>query len=219
MRSAFYKSLNEASARQIHDEGLKYAGRNKLVFRPFCFSNLIGKYSINSNHITFCDVITWHVASIDTDLISQFVTNTLREGLVIGQHASRVLSVVVEDFSRGNVIQFISPASLKQNRKDGLCKSVFYSPLDPEFNVLVTANLKKKYELVYGKPFEGPLEVKITPLAPSEVKKRLVWFKNTCYEAYEGRYLIEGPEELIQVGFYMGIGQRNSQGFGMFEFV
>jgi len=35
----------------------------------------------------------------------------------------------------------------------------------------------------------------------------------------EGRFWLEGDENLIQLAYETGIGERNSQGFGVFRFV
>ncbi|MCG0276471.1 MAG: hypothetical protein L5655_10000, partial [Thermosediminibacteraceae bacterium] len=50
-------------------------------------------------------------------------------------------------------------------------------------------------------------------------RSRLFTVQSTNVRGYEGRFIIEGDKNLIQLAYDAGLGERNSQGFGMFRFV
>jgi CRISPR-associated endoribonuclease Cas6 len=44
--------------------------------------------------------------------------------------------------------------------------------------------------------------------------KRLERYKGTWIEGWVGRFLLEGPSELLRLALEAGLGAKNSQGFG-----
>ncbi|MCX8003289.1 MAG: CRISPR-associated endoribonuclease Cas6, partial [Anoxybacillus mongoliensis] len=100
---------------------------------------------------------------------------------------------------------------------DGKKKTQFFDPSDEVFPHLVERNFHNKYEAYYGIPPSDRLLIE-----PVDVRKndRIVTsFKGFYITAWKGRYkLISSPEHLTFL-YRVGIGGRNSQGFGMFRIV
>lgn len=62
----------------------------------------------------------------------------------------------------------------------------------------------------------GPT-LRIRALAVHPKAKRLERYKGTWIEGWVGRFLLEGPPELLRLALEAGLGAKNSQGFGYVE--
>jgi len=116
-------------------------------------------------------------------------------------------------------IKMLSPISVRSTlqTKEGTKKTYYYSPMEKEFSGLIRENLLKKYYSFLG-CFPANTELTVTPLFFS-VKKNfhLLLYKDYVIKAYSGVYQLEGSNELKQFAYDSGLGERNCQGFGMFE--
>lgn len=95
-------------------------------------------------------------------------------------------------------------------KPDGKSFVHYYAPGDPDYNTLITNNLKKKYMAYYGEACEG--EVKIKPLG--RMKMRRIYYKNIATDGFDGRLELSGDPKLVKLALETGLGSRNSQGFG-----
>jgi CRISPR-associated endoribonuclease Cas6 len=93
-------------------------------------------------------------------------------------------------------------------------KYVYFKPNQREFYDVLKANLLRKYEIVYEKPYTGKLNI-----YPIEVRdtyrKKVVYQGKLLIEAWEGTYGMEAEKDMIKLALESGLGSRNSQGFGM----
>ncbi|WP_339063934.1 CRISPR-associated endoribonuclease Cas6 [Tepidibacillus marianensis] len=81
----------------------------------------------------------------------------------------------------------------------------------------MTENLKKKYEAYTGKKING--EFRITPLKVTNKDKVITKFKGFIINAWSGIYELRGNPEVLDFAYRVGVGGRNSQGFGMFKII
>lgn len=88
----------------------------------------------------------------------------------------------------------------------------FLSVNDPDFWRIVTENLKRKYQALWGKVPEDA-QVRFEPVG--KWRSKLFRVQRTQVRGYEGRFYAEGDERLLQLGYEAGFGARNAQGFGM----
>ncbi|GAB6135986.1 CRISPR-associated endoribonuclease Cas6 [Thermococcus prieurii] len=96
------------------------------------------------------------------------------------------------------------------------------SPFENEpavWKELVSRNLREKYLMVHGEPFEGDFEIEVFP---ENARSKMFRIKRdnrtgryTQVRAWEFHFRLRGDEELLRVAWDMGLGMRNSHGFGM----
>jgi len=99
-------------------------------------------------------------------------------------------------------------------RPDGRKYTCYFQPEEPDYDLLVENNLRKKYHAYYGK--EAPKgEVKVKRIG--EIRQDLVNYKDTIIKGYSGKMVITGPKELMQMAVDAGLGSKNGQGFGCVE--
>jgi len=103
----------------------------------------------------------------------------------------------------------------------------YFSPFDEEFSTRVCENLRKKWEVF--KKQQCNLEIKIEPIfSMDDLKKNKKFYKKVIYfnkgkesiiiNGWMGKYKLIGDPELIKFSYNVGLGSRNSQGFGMWDF-
>ena len=97
------------------------------------------------------------------------------------------------------------------------CALPIYKPKEKEFSTLIEANARKKYSLIKEKDAKD-LSLELKPVHFS-VKENLcvIKFKQTPIEAYTGIFELSGSKELIEATYDAGLGDRNPEGFGMWE--
>jgi CRISPR-associated endoribonuclease Cas6 len=88
--------------------------------------------------------------------------------------------------------------------------------LEREFSELIRKNLIHKYEAYYNKlPLRD--DFSISPINKKGLKERVVIYKDYVIKGWDGEFLLEGSEELMNIAYNAGIGSKNSQGFGCVE--
>ena len=110
----------------------------------------------------------------------------------------------------------LSPMTIRSTlyTKDGKRKSYYYNPFEEEFSQLITENMKKKYFVVNGKLSNG--EIRLIPIRTG--KEKIIKGDNDfIIKAWDGIYELTGDSELIKLSYDTGLGEKNSQGFGMWE--
>jgi CRISPR-associated endoribonuclease Cas6 len=120
------------------------------------------------------------------------------------------------DLSSGMKLFALSPMTMStMKRVNGELKTYYMRPED-DFSAQIENNLRRKYQLVHGECApEGSLRFRFLPGA--EEKSKLISYKNTKIKGYLAPFRIRGPQELIEIGYEAGFGDKNSLGFGMAE--
>ncbi|HHX76749.1 MAG TPA: CRISPR-associated endoribonuclease Cas6, partial [Firmicutes bacterium] len=110
-------------------------------------------------------------------------------------------------------IYTLSPVVLYSTllRPDGGKYTCYYQPGDPDYNRLISENLRNKYRAYHGtEPPAGEVKVK----ALGRQRFHVLYYKDTVIKGYTGRLQLCGPAELLQLAVDAGLGGKNSQGFG-----
>ena len=97
------------------------------------------------------------------------------------------------------------------------------SPDDPELSEALRHNLLQKYRIIHGRPPEDA-ELTFRLNAADKPKSKLISIKQStpqetkirCFESY---FTLQGSPKLMQTAWQCGLGEHNSQGFGMIEVV
>ncbi|ASJ08817.1 CRISPR-associated endoribonuclease Cas6 [Thermococcus siculi] len=133
----------------------------------------------------------------------------------------------------GRRFKTLSPVSVYHNSPPNGFKQWDLSPVgqpnspfenEPEvWKSLVFENLKSKYLMVYGEPYEGDFRIKVLTNRPKSKKFFMKMDEKTgkpiYARAWEFNFKMWGEEGLLHVAYDLGIGMRNPHGFGMIEVV
>lgn len=207
----FYSLLDRALRRELHDEGFEYKGRK---FKLFTYSKIIGKQlSKTDKEVEFEPQIIIYFASILQETLTSITKNMLRQKeFDLGKNKMHIsyISAFNPEVRTHMVLKCLSPITAYRTIDN---KKQFYTPWQEEFYALIKQNLLEKYELIYGKSYNGVLEVVPHLIKPSYKKK--VLYNNLPILAWEGYYKVEADEDMINVVLNTGLGSYNSAGFGM----
>ena len=226
VQAMIYKNISPQLADFLHSKGFFY---EKRQFKLFTFSKLMGKYRIqkdNSHHsrIVFYSPIHFFLSAPFGQILQEFANQMVRgTTITLGGNLLNLCSVQVllppvfkHKITR---IKMLSPISVHSTvaKEDGSKKTYFYLPTEKEFSELVRKNLLKKY-VSFLETYPEDTELSLRPLFFSEKKNfHLVIYKDHVVKGYSGIYELVGSRELKQFAYDSGLGERNAQGFGMFD--
>lgn len=224
LQGYIYRTLTDCEFAQfLHEKGYISNGRK---FKLFTFSRLLGKFRIDSRHkkIIFEEGMTWHVSSVLPEFIQDFGQSLLTAPAhqLNGQtiHIEEVTYTKPHIESNKCTISMLSPLTIHSTYETSEEKKItqFFSPQDAVFPHLVQENMKKKYAAYYGEQ-ANDLKFHIRPLKVSSRDKVVTKVKDFIVTAWGGLYELQGSPELLQFTLSVGLGARNSQGFGMVELI
>lgn len=216
-----YDSLSSDIAIFLHDKGFK---NEKRSFKMFTFSRLMGNYIINKEReeIVFKGPVSLIVSSPFKEFCSSLATGLLlKESVRIGNNQMQVIESKIENEAIKSdkvKIRALSPIVTYSTllRLDGRKYTCYFEPGEPDYDELISNNLKKKYKAFYKE--EPPSEnIKIESLNQSKLS--IVKYKGIIIKGYIGRFILSGPTPLLQIGIDSGLGSKNSQGFGCVEII
>lgn len=96
---------------------------------------------------------------------------------------------------------------------DGRNKIYYTSPTDSIFFKQLAFNLKRKYQLIYDKEYEGPLYFDIEDIF--SIRKKKIKIKENCVKpSWVMDFWLQANPDMQKVAYYLGIGQQTSFGFG-----
>ena len=226
-----YRSLEEIDpsfSEVIHAEGFKVSrGKGLKKFKLFSFSRIIPSSSPKreGDYILFPRTVFLIVCSPVPRILESFAQGIVRPDKVrIGDERLIVKEITIETLKESIqgpiLVRTLSPITLRETVRDesGKRKSIFLSPFSKEFGEYISRNLRDKWIALTG---EDPSDktFKITLKSGAKFKKRVVKYKDTIVEAWDGQFILEGSPELLRLALYSGLGERNSQGFGCIEVV
>lgn len=202
-------------AEAMHNEGLVAAGRR---YKPFTFSWLHPKHArAQGEGLVMEPPILWWLSSPLPAVLEALAGEMLTAGqVVLGDVVLAVAQVEVEAESPlmpPVEVETLSPivVSTAVEGEKGLMK-VFLAPWDNAFQRVLTQNLVHK-AMALGKAPQQGAWVQLKPLG--DVRSRLATVRGIQVRGFEGRFLAMGDALLLRVGYDVGFGERNAQGFGM----
>lgn len=219
IQGCLYHCLRD-DTRFYHDLGYRY---KKRAFRLFSFSRVLGcsTYDSHTGTLRFGGDMSLVVTSPDKRFCSSLSTGLLRAGAIhVGSECLNIGSIVAsEDVVARNeiVVRLLSPVVVYSTmiRYDGRKYTCYFAPGEPDFERLISENLKRKYQAFTGIDGTTLDSVKITPLG--EPRLAVLKYKDTVIKGYTCRLRLEGPIPLLQMAVDAGLGAKNSQGFGCAE--
>lgn len=216
VQGMIYDALDTLPSYQalLHDRG--YAGDGKR-FKCFTFSRLTGRYRIENGRILFFGGCSLEIRSSDPLLI-RLLTDAFAKGTVHRLGSSFVIVSACEPDDRHIVsddvsIRMLSPVTVYRTGTDR--HTDYANPAELRFYEWIRNNATQKWKSLMHTPLPGPLTAK--PLAVSARDKVVTTYKGTRITGWMGSYHLTGPRQLLDLLYQIGIGAKNSQGFGMFE--
>jgi len=209
LQSAIYAKLREVGASDFpHDTGY---GTNRR-FKAFVFGPLTGRYSIEDKNIIFSDGVTLEIRSPVFGFCDALQRSIEREPyLALAGAKLRISGMRVENkHIEGGTVLFetLSPAVARMTLESG--KTIYYSPYDSGFAKRVSDNFRRKFAACTGRE---PAPVIVRPVG--SFKKTVTRYKGLWITAWSGRFETEGESEQLEFIYNAGLGEKNSQGFGM----
>ncbi len=225
LQGFIYRTMRDkAFSHFVHEVG--YSADGKRSFKLFTYSRLEGSYAIDrqAKKIVFDQgAIEWQVSSVVPQFIQELGQSLLTaETLNLNGQPIRVEEV---RYTQPQVkqerclVRMLSPLTIHRTYEEEGGKKItqFFNPQDAVFSHFIKENLKKKYESYHGRKAEG--DFMIQPLQVGRKDKLVTSFKGFMITGWNGRYELSGAPELLDFALKVGVGDRNSQGFGMFEVV
>ena len=217
IQGLIYRALREDTnySNAVHN---KVSSTGDRIYKMFHFSELKGKYTVEEKHLIYSSTVKLEIRSADAYLIRLlFQYFTKNKQVQLGRNTVEVVGLQLMNravSSQSAVIRTLSPITVYITEPDGHTK--YYSPRDPEFYTMIYTNSKRKWVSHGGA--EEQFEFKISPYGDGDhYLSRATRFKDTYITAWHGKFLIEGNPEVLNFLYNVGLGSKNSQGFGMFE--
>ena len=210
IQAYLYSCLSPTDGTMYHDgSGPSHSAK------PFTFSNIIGKYSIENKRMIFDGPCRIYVASSDLNFLNQIYT-TISETNIISLYGTfvpvdRVMPQSDKTVDGAETYNTLSPICVFLKSPSG--KNIALSPEDQEFTDLLKEGLQRKYLDIYGSAYEMPLNI----YHYTSVKKMVCAYKNIYYQAYRCSFQVLASSLMHEIILDTGIGMRNAAGFGMVE--
>ncbi len=190
---------------------------------------------------------SFQIASPVNEFIQHLIDGIFKEGgeITLGRQRANILRVetlpdplnpLISPFEKGGRKGVIakggsegvvfcpleSPIFIKKPMPKGE-RDIYLFPQDEGFDALLNQNLIKKYETLYGRPYNGDLlRFDFHPARGKSIKAFKVFNNGMVTGEIKGTlqpFTVTGPEDLIKIGLECGFGQNNSLGCGYVEVV
>ena len=216
LQSMIYNLLDnkENLSRKIHETGYQIEDKH---FKLFTFSLLRGQYKIHGKRIEFLDKVRFEIRTVDKNILLTIVESLLNlETLRIGQNLVKILNVKIGEKKLTGTsykIRMISPLVVRSTDADTK-KTLYYNPFDTEFKSRIMENFARKYQAYYHKVPTGRFDIE--PINFSLKNKFVTKYKDYLITGWKGEFGIRGDAEVLDFLYQVGLGEKNSMGFGMF---
>ena len=230
LQAAIYHTLAQSDlefSTWLHENGYQQEGKR---FKLFTFSNLIvPKFGIDKQRerlIVKSDVVTLFISFLPERSTQQFIQGLFQQQTIqVADYISGVQFVVREiqvmpplDYQPDMTFKTLSPVCISLRNERG--QMDYLSPTDPRYELGILTGLLARYDIIHGQPFSGTPYCHLQLL--NEPKSALVRIKagtpnETRVRGYRYHFKIDLPEELMQIAYESGLGEKGSMGFGMIE--
>jgi CRISPR-associated endoribonuclease Cas6 len=230
--SWIYRTLgnaNAAFAQQLHEQGYDFGGKK---YKLFTFSNLRPKwFDLDKRNATFT------LAKSPTTLELSFHVDEAVQHFVMGLFKDQKFQLSSGRFRADfevSGIEMLPPPTFENMMRfraqtpicishdiEGNNHATYLTPEDDGYVKLLLQNLLRKKNalqpVLAGEPadllaIDFPYDFRIL----SQPKSKLISIKGTQVRGYLFDFELTVPEELMRIGYFGGVGEKNSSlGFGM----
>ena len=201
----------------------KLHASNTFKFFNFSQINVSKRKIVKDGIIAKNGKINFYLSS-PNDLLIKNLVNGFVDDLEIKfknekLHVEKIEALKTPDFKEKSEFKTISPINVRDTRKiDGKLKRVDLAPSDKFFKAIET-NLVKKY-CIFNNIESTDKRINVYSEMANVKRKRITIPKgpNTTYHrAYMMDLILEGNVDLIEFAYDVGLGEKNSMGFGMIK--
>ena len=209
LQGLIYKlmSFDKDYASDVHDDH---------GYKLFTFSGLYGTSRYHDKKLTFTGDIKFEIRAVE-DYMIDVISESLNKKpyILFGNEILPVHSFTVSSKQIiANKLSIRSDTGITVHTSDE-DRTIYYSPDEEAFELMVLRNASVKY--MDWKQTDIVPMMGFHPVYVTERDKVVSTFKGTYITAWRGDYELEGTVELLNFLYYCGLGDRNSQGFGMFN--
>ena len=230
LQAAIYHTLEKSDlgfSTWLHENGYQLNGKR---FKLFTFSNLlVPQYGIDKQRerlIVKSDLVTLYITFLPEKSTQQFIQGLFQQQTIqLADYISGVQFMVREiqvmpplDYHPNMTYRTLSPVCISLRNERGHMD--YLSPTDPRYELGILTGLLDRYNTIHGHPFSGTPHCHLQLL--NEPKSALVRIKagtpnETRVRGYRYQFKLDLPEELMQIAYESGLGEKGSMGFGMIE--
>lgn len=217
MQGVFYRllSFDKTLFAKVHDSKVEIADAIKL----FCFSEPRGRYSIRDKKRIYYGAFSFEIRSAEDSIVDTVFARleTNRSLYINGCECSVTQFEMGRRFFDGDglLLNMNTPITVYSTHENGWRQ--YFEPAEADFIKAVISNLKKKYLLVFDKPFDG--EIEFEALHSEKSSKCVTHFGSNRINAWFGEFLLKASPEMLTIAYYCGIGSKNSNGFGFTDII
>lgn len=212
---------------KIIDLDLAYELHSSNTFKFFNFSqlNIPKRKIVEDGIIAKNGVINFYLSS-PNDLLIKNIVNGFVDNLEVKfknetLNVTKIEALKTPEFSEKSEFKTISPIIIRDTQEiGGKTKRIDLAPSDKFFKG-IEANLIKKY-CMFNNIEETDKKIKVYSEMANVKRKRITIPKgpNTTYHrAYMMDLILEWDLDLIEFAYDVGLGEKNSMGFGMIRFI
>ena len=218
VQSAIYEltSENDENECREHKGGVHY---NTRVYRSFTFGLLDGKYSIINKQISFKEMLSMEIRSMDEHIVQLIMDNAIKNGIRLGKNLIPNIKVERQDYKvldNDIVISMNSPICVYETDPESK-HTHFYTPDETVFYKAISNNFTRKYTAFFGQVPES--EITLERVQVKARDKYVTKYKGFILSGWKGIYRLIGKPEYLDFLYQTGLGAKNAQGFGMFDVV
>ncbi len=200
----------------LHDTGFL---SGKRVYKLYTFSKIYGKFELDKKNkkIIFNDEIHLYLSSCDERYLTYMIKNIIsNSSLILGNYHLALEKVeCIEEVCEKNVckIRTLSPITISSTltKQDGTKKRYYYNPQEKEYSDMIRDNLLRKYKAFYDNELtDAEFHIELV----DKGKESLIFYKREAIRAWNGIFQMKGSKEIIEFALNVGLGERNSAGFG-----
>lgn len=212
LQSAIYAKLAEIGASDFwHDTGF---GDGKQKFKSFVFGPLSGNYIIENKNITFDGKIHIELRSPVFEFCDELQRSLeINPAIKLFDTHLEVCDAVLTNRHINNsqvVFTSLSPIVIHSTLPDK--STVYLSPDDDDFIRRIQNNYRKKFQTFYN--CDAP-EIRLKISGKSQ--KVVTSYKKTWITGYKCKITAEGHFAALEFLYNSGLGEKNSQGFGLVD--
>lgn len=216
IQAVIYRALSIMPdyAEFLHECGYAFGKRK---YKMFHFGQLEGKYRIQNKSIMFESEVRFEIRSPEPILVNLLAVAFYRNGIAFGSHVYRNIQIELHDDTVEDNelwIQMKSPVTVRST--DSFAgKSYYYNPDEPEFYEAVSQNFYRKYQAYYG--VCPHTTISLMKVDDGSLKKFVTNYQGSYITGWFSRFRLCGERKYLDFLYQAGLGEKNAQGFGMFE--
>lgn len=205
----------------LHDEGFPWEKRR---FKPLVYSWLQGTYRLQEGSIRFESPVELYLSSCWEPLVQALSYSLVDGSLNLAGQSLTVNSLHMipepEFTDEDMIVRTLSPITMYStlHTAEGRKVTHYYDVRDQQFSELIRKNLVKKARAMYNldlqdRPFQLEPVGRVDPRQQKSIR-----YRNFLIKAWHGTFRMRGDKELKRVAYQVGLGGKNTQGFGMVEY-